>query len=94
MEVLMGIHMIELQPRGGKGSELRLDFGAKLGPDFGKEKHRGTRPHHVGAKVTGPIHQVRHAGGGQNRFSFHQNQMKAHAQFGHGLGTGNSILGG
>src|ERR1700722_15237301 len=47
MEMLVGVDMIELQPRGGKGCELGLDLGGELRLDLGTEKHRRPCPRHV-----------------------------------------------
>jgi len=39
------------------------------------------------------VHQIGHGARRQDRLSFHQHQMKSHAQAGHGLGAGHGVAG-
>ena len=93
MKMLVRIDMIQLKAGGGKSLELSGDLRRQLRAHLGQKEHCRARPRHVGAEMTGPIHQIGHGIGGQHGLSFHQHQMQSDAKFRHGLGAGHGVMG-
>ena len=89
--MLVGVDVVEREPGGTIGLELRFDFGGQLPAMSGAEEEPDAGHRHVVVKPAVGIHQIGNPLGRQDRAAVHQNDMQAYAQAGQLLGPGDGI---
>ena len=58
VHVIVRVHVVERQPRGGEGLELRADFGAKLRTRAGAKEKAHARARGIVEKGAVGAHQI------------------------------------
>ncbi len=82
MVVLVHVDVIQLQTRGAKSRELRVDLVAQLRPQPPRSDKIEAQPNEIAAHLTRPIDKPRNLFGGQHRLCVDHDQMQAHPQLG------------